>query len=49
MVHGETLYSNICFYILIMYEKVLVLCEKWFSKFSSNLLRFETHTQRKDQ
>ena len=25
------------FYILIMDEKVLVLCEKWLSKFSSNL------------
>ena len=25
------------FYILIMDEKVLVLCDKWLSKFSSNL------------
>ena len=28
---------HVFFYILIMDEKVLVLCEKWLSKFSSNL------------
>ena len=30
-------FSFFHFYILIMDEKVLVLCEKWLSKFSSNL------------
>ena len=29
--------KNVFFYILIMDEKVLVLCEKWLSNFSSNL------------
>ena len=29
--------SQVPFYILIMDEKVLVLCERWLSKFSSNL------------
>ena len=41
-VHCTVLHSMILcqlkfFYILIMDEKVLVLCEKWLSKFSSNL------------
>ena len=33
----DVIYDLIIFYILIMDEKVLVLCEKWLSKFSSHL------------
>ena len=35
------------FYILIMDEKALVLCEKWLSKFSSNLYVLRPHESEK--
>ena len=35
-------FSGEHFYILIMDEKVLVLCEKWLSKFSSNIYVLRT-------